>query len=56
MKKQNTQKRYYDKTAKNLPTLQPNDIVWYQGKHSWEPAVVLNSHPAPRSYTITTAE
>ena len=54
--RQTTQKRHYDKTTKKLPTLQPNDTVRYQCKQSWEPAVVLNRHPAPRSYTITTAE
>ena len=54
--RQTTQKRHYDKTAKKLPTLQPNDTVRYQGKQSWKPAMVLNHHPAPRSYNITTAE
>ena len=54
--RQNTQKKHYDKTAKNLPTLQPDDVVRYQGKQSWEPAVVLSHHPAPRSYNIKTAD
>ena len=54
--RQTTQKKHYNKTAKKLPTLQPNDTVRYQGKQSWKPAVVLNRHPAPRSYTITTDE
>ena len=40
-------------TSKNLPTLQPNE---YLGKQSWEPAVVLSHHPAPRSYNIKTAD
>ena len=43
--RQTTQKNYYDKTTKSLPTLKPNDTV-----------VVLNRHPAPRSYNIRTAE
>jgi len=46
----------YDKTTRNLPTLQPNDIVRYRGKQSWEPAMVLSHHPAPRSYNIRTAD
>ena len=54
--RQTTQKNYYDKTTKNLPILKPNDTVWYQSKQSWEPAVVLNHHPVPRSYNIRTAE
>ena len=54
--KQTTQKKHYDKTAKNLPILQPDDVVRYQGKQSWEPAVVLSHHPAPRSYNIKTAD
>ena len=54
--RQNIQKKHYDKTAKNLPTLQPDDVVQYQGKQSWEPAVVLSHHPAPRSYNIKTAD
>ena len=54
--RQSTQKKHYDKTAKNLPPLQPDDVVQYQGKQSWEPAVVLNHYPAPRSYNIKTAD
>ena len=54
--RQTTQKKHYDKTVKILPTLQPNDTVRYQGKQSWEPAVVLDRHSAPRSYNIKTAE
>ena len=54
--KQTTQKRYYDKKAKNLPPVKPNDTVRYQGKQTWEPAVVLNCHSAPRSYNIKTAK
>ena len=52
-RRQATQKKHYDKTSKNLPTLQPNDVVWYQ---SWEPAVVLGHHPTSRSYNIRTAD
>ena len=54
--KQTTQKKYYDRTAKNLPPLNPNDTVRYQGKQTWEPAVILDRHSAPRSYNIKTAE
>ena len=54
--RQNTQKNYYNKTTKSLPTLKPNDTVRYQNRQSWEPAMVLNHHPAPRSYNIRTAE
>ena len=54
--RQATQKKHYDNTSKNLPTLQPNDVVRYQGKQSWEPAVVLSHHPAPRSYNIKTPD
>ena len=51
--RQTTQKKHYDKTVKILPTLQPNDTVRYQGKHSWEPAVVLYSTKVSRDKTFT---
>ena len=54
--RQSTQKKHYDQTAKNLPPLQPDDVVRYQGKQSWEPAVVLNHYPASRLYNIKTAD
>ena len=52
---QSTQKKHYDKTAKNLPPLQPDNVVQYQDKQSWEPAMVLNHYPAPQLYNIRTA-
>jgi len=36
--------------------LKPDDVIRYQGKQSWEPAVVLSHHPDPRSYNIKTAD
>ena len=53
--RQATQRKHYDKAAKNLSILQPNDVVQYQGKQSWEPAVVLGHHHASRLYNIRTA-
>ena len=51
-KRQKQQKYYYDKTAKQLPPLKPNDVVRFKHKSYWKPAVVIGIHSSPRSYTI----
>ena len=54
--RQARQKYYYDRSAKSLPELKPNDVVRFPGNKSWEPAVVVSKHPSPRSYDIKTAQ
>ena len=49
---QRAQKRHYDKTAKPLPPLQSGDSIRMQRKGKWEPAVVIKSDKAPRSYIV----
>ena len=55
-KRQKQQKYYYDKTAKQLPPLKPNDVVRFKHKSYWKPAVVMGIHSSPRSYTIRTTD
>ena len=54
--RQARQKHWYDRTAKPLSKLRPNDVVRYPGNKSWEPAVVVGKHTSPRSYHIKTAQ
>ncbi|XP_044005925.1 uncharacterized protein K02A2.6-like [Aphidius gifuensis] len=56
LKKQTTQKIYYDKTARELPQLNVGDkILLKQGK-SVEPAKVIAKHDSPRSFIVTTPD
>ena len=52
--RQKKQKDQYDKCTKNLLPLEPDDIVRYQTSTSWEPAVIIQRHSAPRSYDLIT--
>ena len=54
--RQARQKHWYDKAARPLPELKPNDVVRYPGRKSWEPAIVIGKHTTPRSYNIRTAQ
>ena len=55
---QATQKRYYDRGSRPLPTLQPGDEVFVQltpgGR--WQPARITARGRAPRSYVLQTTE
>ena len=42
------QKRYYDRSAKELPPLHPNDSVRIYHKGKWEPAVVIDLDETPK--------
>lgn len=53
-KRQKKQKDHYDQHTKNLPPLKPDDVVRYQTLTSWEPAVIIQRHSAPRSYDLIT--
>ena len=52
--RQQKQKMYYDKSAKDMKPLEPGDSVRYRHGKTWEPAVVVNKHDSPRSYIIST--
>ena len=56
LSRQTQQKYYYDKDAKQLPALKPKDVVRFKYKAFWKPAVVIDTHSAPRSYIIRTAD
>ena len=56
LSRQTQQKYYYDKDAKQLPSLKPKDVVRFKYKAFWKPAVVIDTHSAPRSYIIRTAD
>ena len=49
-------KRAYDRGAKLLACLQPNDVVRYQAGKVWKPAVIISQHSSPRSYNIQTSK
>ena len=50
--KQTLRKKQYDKGAKRLPTLQPNDQVRMQVQSHWIPAVVVKEAGTPHSYIV----
>ena len=50
------QKYYYDRQAKELPTLEVGDRVRTQRNSHWEPAIVTGVSTKPRSYIITTPQ
>ena len=53
--KQKEQKKYYDRNTKQLEPLKPGDQVRIRTeKKTWEPAIVENKAPEPRSYTVKT--
>jgi hypothetical protein len=51
-KRQASQKKYYDRTAKQRPAFKPGDNVIIQNKRCWEPGLIMNKENTPRSYTI----
>ena len=52
--KQHTQKYYYDRGAKPLQQLNPDDQIRVQNENKWEPATVESKAKTPRSYVIRT--
>ena len=55
-RRQDTQKRYHDRSAKDLNPLYPGQEVMLQdsGKCTWVPAKVVSECDEPRSYMIRT--
>jgi RNase H-like domain found in reverse transcriptase/Reverse transcriptase (RNA-dependent DNA polymerase)/Integrase zinc binding domain len=54
-KNQQTQKRYYDRNAKELKPLHEGDSILIRKNGTWEPAQVITPHQTPRSYVIREA-
>lgn len=54
--RQANQKADFDKNAKPLPSLSRGDNVRVYRKKTWNPAVVLEKRPEPRSFVIKTRE
>jgi hypothetical protein len=52
--KQSIEKARYDKHAKPLPTLKPQDTVRIRVDGEWKPGVVQAKTPEPRSYVVKT--
>ena len=54
VRRQELQKSYHDRGTRSLPPLNSGDkvVVRTDKQASWEPAVVVDSHPSPRSYVI----
>ena len=46
------QKFYYDRTAKTLPPLQPNEVARMHKNNIWQKVQVKNETAAPRSYIV----
>jgi hypothetical protein len=53
--RQQHQKELYDQHARELPELQPGDIVRVRHNEQWMPGVVQSKHSAPRSYVVGTS-
>ena len=54
--RQAKQKEFYDRNAKSLKPLHPNDVVRVQRVGEWHPGVVAKQHASPRSYIVTTPD
>jgi hypothetical protein len=52
-RRQERQKRQYDKGSRNLIPLQPGDSVRVQSGKLWKPAVVIRKTANPRSYIVS---
>ena len=52
-RRQNTQKRYYDRGSKPLTNLKVGQSVRIKKGNVWKPAVVKAVHKTPRSYVVT---
>jgi hypothetical protein len=49
------QKAAYDQGTKQLPSLQPKELVRIRQGGVWNPAVVVEQHKSPRSYIVATS-
>jgi hypothetical protein len=54
--RQRQQKRFYDRGAKPLRKHNIGDSVRVRLGKTWDPAVIVEEHPAPRSYRVTTQD
>jgi hypothetical protein len=53
--RQAKQKSYYDSTGtRQLPSLQPGDVVRVQHQGQWQRGIVNSKHSSPRSYIVET--
>lgn len=50
--KQNKSKTFYDKTAKQRPEFEPNQMVLFRNNNKWHSGKIINKHETPRSYII----
>lgn len=50
--KQNKSKTFYDKTAKQRPEFEPNQMVLFRNNNKWQSGKIINKHETPRSYII----
>ncbi len=55
-KYRDTQKHYYDRTAKELQPLKIGESVRIQTDHGWQPAKVVDIGPEPRSYKVVNSQ
>ena len=51
---QERNKKYYDRNAKELPSLKPKDTVGVQMGDKWVPGTVKRLADTPRSYIVRT--
>ena len=50
------QKMYYDRNAKLLPSIKEGEAARVRKGKTWEPAIVIAQHTAPRSYIVETPD
>lgn len=50
------QKMYYDRNAKQLPSIKEGETARIRKGKTWEPAIVTAQHSAPRSYIVATPD
>lgn len=56
LRRQQSQKHFYDRHTRRLPLLRKGEAVRIRHGGSWQKAVVLEEHPAPRSFVVKTEE
>ncbi|KAL9953818.1 hypothetical protein ACROYT_G041285 [Oculina patagonica] len=50
------QNMYYDRNAKQLPSIKKGETARKRKGKTWEPAIVTAQHTAPRSYIVATPD
>jgi hypothetical protein len=55
-RRQEVQKKFYDKNSKDLKPLQSNDVIRVNHNGVWKSGMVIEKHEAPRSYVIKTED